>query len=175
MIRRPPRSTLFPYTTLFRSTVSLTPSTSRNWSISPPGTTPARQCAPPSVVTAYVPPTPLAHATRGLTGLIAWSRLVVPLCCGVSVGAVAAALAAKARCEAGAGLGADASEQHRVVAATTPVAATATGRERSMVTSPAGGEISRTGSQTYAARQAAARRREWAVCSCASSREIPVR
>src|SRR2546428_12359461 len=140
------------------ASVSLTPSTSRNWSPSAPGTTPARQCAPPSVVTAYVPPTPLAHATRGLTGLIAWSRLVVPLCCGVSVGAAAAALAAKARCEAGAGLGADASEQHRVVAATTPVAATATGRERRMGTSPAGGGNSGAGSQPYAARLGGARR-----------------
>src|SRR5213594_980376 len=152
------------------ASVSLTPSTSRNWSPSAPGTTPARHVAPPSVVTTYVPPTPLAQATRGLTGLIACSRFVVPLCCGVSVGAAAAALAARVKCEAGAGLGADASEQHRVVAATTPVAATATGRERSMVSSPAGGEISRTGSQTYAARHAAARRREWAMCSCASSR-----
>src|SRR5437899_7399141 len=69
------------------ASVSLTPSTSRNWSPSAPGTTPARHVAPPSVVTTYVPPTPLAQATRGLTGLIACSRFVVPLCCGVSVGA----------------------------------------------------------------------------------------
>src|SRR5438270_4401649 len=31
MIRRPPRSTLFPYTTLFRSMPSLTPGTSCRW------------------------------------------------------------------------------------------------------------------------------------------------
>src|SRR6476469_7292640 len=48
---------------------------------------PARQVAPPLVVTTKVPPVPLAHATRALTGLMACSRLVVPLCCGVRVGA----------------------------------------------------------------------------------------
>src|SRR5256885_9157263 len=31
MIRRPPRSTLFPYTTLFRSVAAKTPSTSHFW------------------------------------------------------------------------------------------------------------------------------------------------
>src|SRR6058998_2698 len=96
------------------ATVSLMPSTSRNCSVSAPGTTPARQCAPPSVVTAYVPPTPLAQTTRGETGLVAWSRLVVPLCCGVRVGAEAAALAAWAKAGAAvseeAGLGAALSE-----------------------------------------------------------------
>src|SRR2546426_10586591 len=122
------------------ASVSLTPSTSRNWSPSAPGTTPARHVAPPSVVTTYVPPTPLAQATRGLTGLIACSRFVVPLCCGVSVGAEAAELATRAVRGAAARAGAEGSEQHRVVAATTPVAATAAGRERSMVRSPAGGD-----------------------------------
>src|SRR5437870_7388550 len=114
--------------------VSLPPSTPRNWSPSAPGTTPARHVAPPSVVTTYVPPTPLAQATRGLTGLIACSRFVVPLCCGVSVGAEAAELAARGGRGAGAGVGvgAEVSEQHRIVAATTPVAATAAGRVRSM-------------------------------------------
>src|SRR5689334_24644707 len=70
------------------ATRSLTPSTSRNSRVSAPGTTPARQVAPPLVVTTYVPPVPLAQATRALTGLMACSRLVVPLCCGVRVGAV---------------------------------------------------------------------------------------
>src|SRR2546429_2609371 len=38
MIRRPPRSTLFPYTTLFRSTLA-TPSGGRQlWYTAPPGT-----------------------------------------------------------------------------------------------------------------------------------------
>src|SRR3712207_7971110 len=38
MIRRPPRSTLFPYTTLFRSTSSTRPATSstRNWKVEAP-------------------------------------------------------------------------------------------------------------------------------------------
>src|SRR5690348_17413251 len=40
MIRRPPRSTLFPYTTLFRSTISVQPSR---------GTNAARICLPSSV------------------------------------------------------------------------------------------------------------------------------
>src|SRR3990170_5777949 len=65
----------------------LTPSTSRNSRLSAPGTTPLRQVSPPSVVTAYVPPTPLAQAVRSLTGLMAWRRFVVPLSCGVRVGA----------------------------------------------------------------------------------------
>src|SRR2546427_9413851 len=37
MIRRPPRSTLFPYTTLFRSTVEKTPKVGSPDSMSPPG------------------------------------------------------------------------------------------------------------------------------------------
>src|SRR5207244_12784979 len=77
------------------ASVSLTPSTSRNWSPSAPGSTRARHVAPPSVVTRYVPPTPLAQATRGLTGLIACSRVAVPLCWTVSVVAEAAELAAR--------------------------------------------------------------------------------
>src|SRR4051812_10251459 len=68
------------------ATESLTPSTSRNCSDSAPGTTPDRQVAPPSVVTANVPPRPLAHTTRLFTGLTAIRLCVVPLCCGVSVG-----------------------------------------------------------------------------------------
>src|SRR5712671_4107621 len=78
------------------ATLSLTPSTSRNcsgakggWSCLAPGTTRDRQCAPPSVVRAKVPPTPLAQTTLALTGLTACNRLSVPLCCGVSVGAAA--------------------------------------------------------------------------------------
>src|SRR5258705_1530807 len=38
MIRRPPRSTLFPYTTLFRSTAASTPRTHPPWSQSTPRT-----------------------------------------------------------------------------------------------------------------------------------------
>src|SRR6187200_2401414 len=69
------------------ATSALTPSTSRNCSVSAPGTTCDSQCAPPSVVRAYVPPTPLAQTTCELTGLTACRRFVVPLTCGVSVGA----------------------------------------------------------------------------------------
>src|SRR2546430_13306087 len=36
MIRRPPRSTLFPYTTLFRSTFRTVSMESRTWSVSGP-------------------------------------------------------------------------------------------------------------------------------------------
>src|SRR3954452_16300403 len=68
------------------ATVSLTPSTSRNCSASAPGTTPDRHVAPPFVVTAKVPPRPLAHTTRLFTGLTAIRPCVVPLSCGVSVG-----------------------------------------------------------------------------------------
>src|SRR6187551_673741 len=73
------------------ATVSLTPSTSRNCSASAPGTTPDLQVAPPSVVTAKVPPRPLAHTTRLFTGLTEIRLCVVPLSCGVSLGACAAA------------------------------------------------------------------------------------
>src|SRR4051812_21847373 len=73
------------------ATVSLTPSTSRNCSDSAPGTTPDLHVAPPSVVTAKVPPRPLAQTTRLFTGLTAISDCVVPLFCGVSVRAPAAA------------------------------------------------------------------------------------
>src|SRR3954453_15928993 len=72
------------------ATVSLTPSTSRNCSDSAPGTTPDLHVAPPSVVTAKVPPRPLAHTTRLLPGLTAIRPCVVPLSCGVSVGGCAA-------------------------------------------------------------------------------------
>src|SRR4051812_6418346 len=68
------------------ATVSLTPSTSRNCSDSAPGTTPDLHVAPPSVVTANVPPRPLAQTTRLFTGLTAIRLCVVPLSCGVSVG-----------------------------------------------------------------------------------------
>src|SRR5256885_5183085 len=37
MIRRPPRSTLFPYTTLFRSTINLEELTPEHPTFSPPG------------------------------------------------------------------------------------------------------------------------------------------
>src|SRR4029077_5665793 len=71
--------------------VPLTPSTSRNCSDSAPGTTPDLHVAPPLVVTAKVPPPPLAHTTRLFTGLTAIRPCVVPLSCGVSVGGCAAA------------------------------------------------------------------------------------
>src|SRR2546422_6407896 len=44
MIRRPPRSTLFPYTTLFRSTASPPPSPAR-WTASPVRRTPSNSSA----------------------------------------------------------------------------------------------------------------------------------
>src|SRR3712207_7140843 len=47
MIRRPPRSTLFPYTTLFRSTPSSTPSRCGRWS-STPGSTPTPRTRRPT-------------------------------------------------------------------------------------------------------------------------------
>src|ERR1700736_1308066 len=68
------------------ATVALTPCTSRNCSASAPGTTPAFHDSPPSVVTVNLPPRPAAQTTRGLTGLIAISPLLVPLDCGVNVG-----------------------------------------------------------------------------------------
>src|SRR2546427_12729269 len=49
MIRRPPRSTLFPYTTLFRSSSWWTSST---WRRGPIGIRSSRSCAPTSVETA---------------------------------------------------------------------------------------------------------------------------
>src|SRR3954466_13870939 len=77
------------------ATVSLTPSTSRNCSDSAPHPTPDLQVAPPSVVTAKVPPRPLAQTTRLSTGLTAIRLCVVPLSCGVSVGACVAQFVAK--------------------------------------------------------------------------------
>src|SRR5438067_8059546 len=70
------------------ATLSLMPCTSRNCSVSAPGTTPACQCLPPSVLTTKVPPVPLAHTTFEFTGLIPISVAAVPLFCGVKVGAV---------------------------------------------------------------------------------------
>src|SRR4051812_35075887 len=72
------------------ATLSLTPWTSRNWSVSAPATTPVCQVLPPSVVTANLPSSPLAQTTRASTGLTACRRLVVPLVCGVSTGAAKA-------------------------------------------------------------------------------------
>src|SRR3712207_7880243 len=54
MIRRPPRCTLFPYTTLFRSTIPLFPSTCFASASPPP-----RTCAVPSV-----PPEPMMPSWR---------------------------------------------------------------------------------------------------------------
>src|SRR4029077_13744132 len=68
------------------ATLALTPSTSRNCSNSAPGTTPAFQVLPPSVVTTNVPARPEAQTTCGFTGLTAISPFVVPLFCGVRVG-----------------------------------------------------------------------------------------
>src|SRR3954452_1986508 len=70
------------------ATLSLIPWTSRNGSASAPGTTPACQCLPPSVVTTNVPPLPLAHTTFEFTGLRPIRDAVVPLLCGVNVGPV---------------------------------------------------------------------------------------
>ena len=53
---------------------------------SAPGTTPACQVLPPSLVWVKVPPAPEAQTTRALTGLTAMSSWVVPLFCGVRVG-----------------------------------------------------------------------------------------
>src|SRR3954467_4927846 len=77
------------------ATVSLTPSTSRNCSDSAPGTTLDLHVAPPSVVTAKVPPRPLAHTTRLSTALTAIRLCVVPLSCIVSVGGGGAWLVAE--------------------------------------------------------------------------------
>src|SRR5688572_17714895 len=68
------------------ATSALTPSTSRNSRLSAPGTTAARQVAPPSVVRAYVPLTPLTQTTRSSTALTACKRFFVPLTWAVNVG-----------------------------------------------------------------------------------------
>ena len=68
------------------ATLALKASTSRNCKASAPGTTPAFQVSPPSVVTVNVPLRPDAQTTRGFTGDTAIRPLVVPLSCGVSVG-----------------------------------------------------------------------------------------
>src|SRR5437588_2408322 len=68
------------------ATLSLTPCTSRNWSVSAPRTCRDIQVVPPSVVRANVPPAAPAHTTLSLTGLTAKNRKVVPLSCGVTVG-----------------------------------------------------------------------------------------
>src|SRR3954464_11263520 len=68
------------------ATLALKACTSRNCKASAPGTTPAFQVSPPSVVTVNVPLQPDAHTTCGFTGETAMRPLVVPLSCGVSVG-----------------------------------------------------------------------------------------
>src|SRR6516225_12058787 len=68
------------------ATLALTPCTSRNCSDSAPGTTPAFQVFPPSVVTVNVPLRPEAHTTCGFTGLTAMRPFIVPLFCGVKLG-----------------------------------------------------------------------------------------
>src|SRR5438094_4415015 len=68
------------------ATFSLTPCTSRNWSVPAPGTCRDIQVVPPSVVRANIPPAALAHTTLSLTGLTAKNRKVVPVSCGVMVG-----------------------------------------------------------------------------------------
>ena len=84
--------------------------------------------APPSVVTVNVPPVPLAHATRLLTGLIAWSRWVVPLDWGVSLGVVALVAGSMAGTEEGSEL----SEQASVAAAVRPTSTAAKDEVRIM-------------------------------------------
>src|SRR5438105_1477053 len=61
------------------ATFSFTASTSRNCSVSAPGTTPACHVLPPSVVRVNVPSLPLAQTTRSFTGLPAMSPLTVAL------------------------------------------------------------------------------------------------
>src|SRR3954452_496248 len=100
------------------ATLSLTPSTSRNCKVSAPGTTREVQCSPPSVVTAKVPPTPLAQTTFALTGLTAWRRLSVPLCWGVSVGLKAAGRRAAALALSAPTPEIDSSPEHASAAAT---------------------------------------------------------
>src|SRR2546426_4880018 len=60
MIRRPPRSTLFPYTTLFRSQRRLSPSRS----LRPERVYPLRHCAATDWATAPRPPTRDRKSTR---------------------------------------------------------------------------------------------------------------
>src|SRR5262249_61119999 len=68
------------------ATFSLTAWTSRNCTISAPGTTPERQVLPPSLVTTKVPKRPLAQTTREFFALTAMSPEVVPLVCGGTFG-----------------------------------------------------------------------------------------
>src|SRR3712207_7926337 len=56
MIRRPPRSTLFPYTTLFRSTLSARPKLTSAAAESPPPTTVLPGAAATASATRRVPP-----------------------------------------------------------------------------------------------------------------------
>src|SRR4051812_21325698 len=65
--------------------------TSRKSSFSASGTFPAVHVAPPSVVSRYVPPVPLAHATRSLTADRPRSDAVECDTCGVHDCAHAAA------------------------------------------------------------------------------------
>src|SRR4051812_12882668 len=95
---------------------------------SAPGTTPARQVLPPSVVTVKVPCAPAAQATRALTGLIATSWLGVPLCWGVMVGPPLAFLVATSE----SGDGSEGSEQATVTAPVRPATARNSENERSM-------------------------------------------
>src|SRR6185369_15291002 len=68
------------------ATLSLTASTSRNCTVSAPGTTPERQVLPPFDVTAKVPKRPLAQTTREFAALTAIRLDVVPLCWTVTFG-----------------------------------------------------------------------------------------
>src|SRR3712207_8932739 len=52
-MRRPPRSTLFPYTTLFRSTITTNPPTPKLWS--PPSQPAARYVKPIATASTGVP------------------------------------------------------------------------------------------------------------------------
>ena len=75
---------------------------------------------------------PLAQATRLLTGLIAWSRWVVPLDCSVTVGALVAWAASIDGAVEVAVEGSELSEQANVVAATMPAIRPALDRVRIM-------------------------------------------
>src|SRR5687768_9576860 len=107
------------------ASVSLMPSSSRNWSASGPGTTPHRQVSAWSVVTAKVPAEPASQTAFWLTGLTAMKRAVVPLCCGVRTGSPWRAF--WARTEVPRSVGDEVSEQPAAVAAS----AATTGASRS--------------------------------------------
>src|SRR5439155_20566466 len=120
--------------------LSLTPCTSRNWSVPAPGTCRNIHVVPPSVLRATIPPAALAHTTLSLTGLTAKNRKVVPVSCGVTVGELADCRDMLAK----SGTGAMRSEHAKTAAAAARwVARIERVRERGMGISPGGrpGEV----------------------------------